>query len=147
MAHVLTGAVSAMLLDPARGRSRRAQLVDRGRAMLNRSGRRAERMARGVSANATALAARASAALAEPAELDDNSVTLAARVESELFRDPSIPKGALNINAENGIIVIRGELPDGEMRDRIESSVRRIPGVWEVHNLTHLPGEPAPTAR
>ena len=30
------------------------------------------------------------------------------RVESELFRDPSVPKGRLNINAEHGVVVLRG---------------------------------------
>lgn len=143
----LSGAAMALLLDPANGRARRARLVDQLGAGV-RSGRRsAERAARGVAANVAAARARTSAALSAPAQHDENDATLAARVESELFRDQSIPKGALNVNAENGIVIVRGELPDMAMREQLETAIRRIPGVWEVHNLTHLPGEPAPTAR
>ena len=141
------GALAAYLLDPDRGRSRRAQLSDRMRSGLHTSRRRADRLVRGIRANADAMAARSSAAMRERPPLDENDATLTERVESELFRDPAIPKGDLNINAEHGIVVVRGELPDEATRERIETAIRRIPGVWEVKNLTHLRGEPAPTAR
>lgn len=143
----LGGAAMALLLDPANGRARRARLLDQLGASVRGGRRRTERMARGVAANVSAAGARTSAALRPPAQHDENDATLVARVESELFRDQTIPKGALNVNAENGIVIVRGELPDSDMRDRLETAIRRIPGVWEVHNLTHLPGEPAPTAR
>lgn len=143
----LSGAAVALLLDPANGRARRARLFDRLGASVRAGRRRTERVARNVSATVSAAGARSSAAMRAPSHHDENDATLAARVESELFSDQTIPKGALNINAENGIVIVRGELPDTEMRERLETAVRRIPGVWEVHNLTHLPGEPAPTAR
>ena len=143
----LSGAVAALLLDPANGRARRARLVDQLAGGMRRGRRSAERLARGVAANASAARARTAAALRAPAQHDENDATLTARVESELFRDQAIPKGDLNINAENGIVIVRGELPDPAMREQLETAIRRIPGVWEVHNLTHLPGEPAPTTR
>ncbi|MEO8510147.1 MAG: BON domain-containing protein [Chloroflexota bacterium] len=143
----LGGAAVALLMDPANGRARRARLVDQLGANVRGGRRRTERMARGVAANITAVGARTSAAMRPPAHHDENDATLAARVESELFSDASIPKGGLNVNAENGIVIVRGELADMEMRERLETAIRRIPGVWEVHNLTHLPGEPAPTTR
>lgn len=141
------GAALAFLMDPARGRGRRAQLVDRVRGGAHAGQRRADRTVRGVRARVNAVAARSSAAMRDRPAIEANDATLAERVESELFSDQTIPKGALNVNAENGIIVVRGELPDAEMRERVETAIRRIPGVWEVNNLTHLPGEPAPTAR
>lgn len=143
----LAGAAAAFLLDPDRGNARRSQLVDRIAAAARSGRRRGERAARGVGAGASAMVARTSAALRERPERDENDAALASRVESELFSDPSIPKGSLNLNAENGIIVVRGEVADADMRERIETAIRRVPGVWEVNNLVHLPGEPAPTAR
>jgi osmotically-inducible protein OsmY len=76
-----------------------------------------------------------------------NDASLAAKVESELFRDPDLPKGDININVEQGVVVLRGEVADAGTSERLEKSARAIPGVWEVENLLHLPGEPAPTHR
>lgn len=143
----LAGAAALYLLDPQHGRTRRAQLADRLRAALHSGRRQADRVARGVGATAAATVARTSATLGGTSTPDMNDAELAARVETELFADASVPKGALNVNAENGIVVIRGELPSSELQQQIEGAVRRIPGVWEVNNLTHLAGEPLPTAR
>jgi osmotically-inducible protein OsmY len=74
--------------------------------------------------------------------IDD--VTLRDRAESQLFRDPEIPKGSINISAERGILVLRGEVPDAAMRERLGREAEGVEGVWSVHNLLHLPGEPAP---
>jgi osmotically-inducible protein OsmY len=76
-----------------------------------------------------------------------NDATLKDRVESELMRDPSMPKGAININAEQGIVVLRGEVATEEQRAAIESRAAQVRGVWYVENLLHLPGEPAVTHR
>ncbi|MGH2500545.1 MAG: BON domain-containing protein, partial [Candidatus Limnocylindria bacterium] len=73
-----------------------------------------------------------------------NDATLARKVESELFRDASVPKGSLSVNAENGTVVLRGEVGRPEDIEEIERRVRSIGGVAAVHNLLHLPGTPAP---
>jgi osmotically-inducible protein OsmY len=49
------------------------------------------------------------------------------------------------VNVERGIVVLRGEVPDEEMRARIVSEVEAIDGVWSVRDLLHLTGEPAST--
>jgi len=135
------GAIVAFMTDPTRGRARRAQLLDRGAAAVRRTGRRAERVVR--SARATASGAVAAISNARGANgtgaIDD--VTLAARAETELFRDPSIPKGSININAERGTLVLRGEVPTPELRDRLGDEAERINGVWSVHNLLRVEGE------
>jgi hypothetical protein len=74
--------------------------------------------------------------------LDD--ATLARKVESEALRDPSIAKGAINVNVEDGVVVLRGQVERPEDVVRIEDAVRRIPDVIDVQNMLHLPGEPAP---
>jgi hypothetical protein len=139
------GAAAAFLLDPDRGRGRRARLIDQSAGMLRRGWRVAGRQGRllGSRVNGGLSAMRAAGRPAERA----NDATLKERVESELLRDPEIPKGAINISAEQGIVVLRGEVPDDEMRARIESRAAQVRGVWYVENLLHLPGEPAITQR
>src|SRR6188472_2306229 len=130
------GATAAFLLDPERGRARRAQLADRSTALGRRAIHNGERELRFVSSwlggQAGAIRARG-----RPGEWV-NDATLKERVESELLGDPDVPKGALNINAEQGIVVLRGEVPDEAMRDGLARRAGDIKGVWYVENLLHL---------
>jgi osmotically-inducible protein OsmY len=80
-----------------------------------------------------------------PAEERLNDPALVSKVESEIFRGDDIPKGSLNVNAEYGVIYIRGEVPDRDVMEQLVSRARSVDGVRGVENLTHLPGEPAPT--
>jgi osmotically-inducible protein OsmY len=139
------GAVTALLLDPARGRARRAQLVDRTAALARHGVHAGERQLRHLGSLAAGKL-QAVAARGEPAEWA-NDATLKERVESELLRDPKVPKGQININAEQGIVVLRGEVPSERMRSTLVKRAGEVHGVWYVENLLHLPGEPAPTAR
>ncbi|HEV8536391.1 MAG TPA: BON domain-containing protein [Candidatus Limnocylindria bacterium] len=77
-----------------------------------------------------------------PRELDD--WTLAQKVMTELFRDRHIPTGDVNVNAENGVVVVRGQVEDPAMIVEIVARTRRIRGVAEVENLMHLPGDSVP---
>jgi osmotically-inducible protein OsmY len=139
------GAAAAFLFDPARGRARRARLTDQGAATVRRITRQSEGVVRRVRSDVEGkLAATRAAGSVEARPLDD--ATLTDRVQSVVFRDPSVPKGDLNINVERGIVVLRGEIPDEEMRARIVSEVEAVEGVWSVRDLLHLPGQPAPTA-
>ena len=81
----------------------------------------------------------------EPAEQRLNDPALAAKVESEVFRDDRIPKDKLSLNAENGVVHVRGEVADRETMDELVERVRKVDGVKGVENLTHLPSEAAPT--
>jgi osmotically-inducible protein OsmY len=139
----LAGAGLAMLFDPARGRSRRARLADQAAATVRRGVRGAERLGRRVQRD---VGGRMSALqhAGDAGEAFPDDVTLADRVQTELFRDPSVPKGQLNVNVERGIVVLRGEVPDDAMRGELIGRVESMPGVWAVRNLLHLPGEPAP---
>jgi hypothetical protein len=137
----LLGAAAGILLDPARGRARRARLVDQSAATVRLAGRRAERNGRRMLAQLQGGLAAMRARRDGLAASDD--ATLKARVESELFGDPAVPKGALNVNAEQGIVVLRGEVADEPMRAALAERAAAVRGVWYVENLLHLPGEPA----
>ena len=139
------GAVATFLMDPQRGRARRAQLLDRGAAWLRDAGERIDRGTRQVTS--TVEGKMSALRNGGATEAMPNDASLAMKVESELFRDPDVPKGDININVEQGVVVLRGEVPDPAISERLERGARAIPGVWEVENLLHLPGEPAPTHR
>jgi osmotically-inducible protein OsmY len=81
----------------------------------------------------------------EPAEERLNDPALARKVESEVFRDDSLPKGDISVNAEYGVIYFRGEVASREIMEELTSRARGVDGVRAVENLTHLPGEPAQT--
>jgi BON domain len=136
------GAVATFLLDPDRGRSRRARYGDQARALIRRGTRRAEQIGRLAASTATGrMEAARHLGGGDP---DLNDATLAAKVETDLFRDPTLPKGNLNINVERGVVVLRGQVDSDAQRTEIERRAAAIPGVWSVRNLTHLAGEPAP---
>jgi osmotically-inducible protein OsmY len=42
-----------------------------------------------------------------PREQPDDAA-LARKVETELFRDADVPKGDINVNAEDGVVFLRG---------------------------------------
>jgi hypothetical protein len=72
---------------------------------------------------------------------------LAHKVESVVFRDESLPKGKVSINAENGTVFVRGQVDSPDTIVRVERAVRAVDGVEGVENLLHLPGTPAPHAK
>ena len=77
--------------------------------------------------------------------MDD--VTLAHRVESQLYRRAGVAKGHISINAEEGVVFLRGTLDRQEDIERAATTARAIDGVRDVENLTHTPGTPAPASR
>jgi len=80
----------------------------------------------------------------EPKEgMDD--VTLARKVESELFRDADAPKGQVDVSAVDGVVELRGQVKRPEDVNELEAKARGIPEVRDVRNLLHLPKTPSPT--
>jgi ElaB/YqjD/DUF883 family membrane-anchored ribosome-binding protein len=139
------GAAAAFFLDPVSGKRRRSVARDwilaraRGAAQ---GGRRA-----GGFIGARTYGAVQSVRHRRDAGVPENDQVLAHKVESELFQGNDFPKGQININAENGIVVLRGQVATPDLIKRVEGQVRRIQGVREVENLLHLPGTPAPARR
>ena len=77
-----------------------------------------------------------------PKTYDD--ATLKDKVESELFRDEHEVKGNLSINAQEGVVQLRGEVPSRDLIDALVERTRKIKGVKDVENLLHTPGTEAP---
>jgi osmotically-inducible protein OsmY len=143
---VALGALLEYFLDPKGGRRRRHTARDRAMSRLRRTERRAATRARRTEAHALGVVRRTLNARHGPGEpLDD--VTLAHKVESELFRRAHVPKGQIDINAEEGVVFLRGVVERSEDIRRLEAVARELTGVRGVENLLHLPGTPAPASR
>jgi osmotically-inducible protein OsmY len=137
------GAALAWLLDPRGGARRRNVMRDRTLAFFRRGGRRTERAVGAVRAEAYGVTRKLTHLHEQPKEFDD--VTLARKVETKIFRDAGVPKGQINVNAEDGVVYLRGEVPTPEMIDDLFEKTRHVQGVHGVKNLLHLPNTPAPT--
>jgi len=128
------GALIAYLFDPQSGRSRRAEARQRIPAMLRRTSAKAGQAGKAASSQATAVKAKATHRKeAEKPQPDD--VTLARKVETEIFRDADVPKGNINVNAENGKVVLRGVVEEPSLIEDLEQRTKKIQGVREVENL------------
>jgi hypothetical protein len=66
------------------------------------------------------------------------------KIRSEVLGRSKFEPLDLLINDVDGIIEIRGEVADDEVRSDLVAAVRSVPKVRDVHDLTHRPGEPAP---
>ena len=72
-----------------------------------------------------------------------DDVTLARKVESEIFRDPDAPKGRVSVNTESGVVFLRGAV-DARHVHELGEAASRVDGVERVENLLHTPGQPPP---
>ena len=111
----LLGAGALYFLDPEKGEERRQNLM--GAATSLGGGGMEEQVAR------------------------DQMVT--GRVETELFRDASVPRGQVTINTVDGVVYLRGTASSQEQIAEIEQRVKRIEGVEAVINLLRLPSTAA----
>jgi osmotically-inducible protein OsmY len=135
------GALLAYFYDPQNGTRRRNTTRDR----LLAFGRRSAQRTQAVSQTAYAAKQKVTHLHEEPKPQPDD-VTLARKVETEIFRDPEVPKGQINVNAVDGVVELRGEVKRPEMVNALEEQARKVQGVRDVNNLLHTPGTPAPTA-
>jgi osmotically-inducible protein OsmY len=140
------GAALTYFFDPDQGRRRRAMAGDRIAGFFRRRVREGERLGRAASAQAEGMVQKATHLQEEPKPQPDD-VTLTRKVETEIFRDADIPKGQINVNAENGKIYLRGEVGQPELIKDLEKRARKVQGVQDVENLLHLPGTETPTKR
>jgi hypothetical protein len=138
------GAGLAYFFDPDRGRRRRRVAHDRMLAAGRHGGKRIARRAHRTAAYGQGLLRRFRHLLwAEPKPPPDDA-TLVDRVESVIFRNPAVPKGRFNVNADRGVVFLRGEIETAKQIEAIVEATRRVPGVREVRSLLHLPGTSAP---
>lgn len=142
MAGVLAGVGLAYFFDPQGGARRRHLVRDRTLGAVRRLLRRTARTGRGAMADAAGLAHKARH-LREERKPDLTDETVNAKIMSEVFRDPTLPKGDVNVNVEGGVAVLRGTVERQELIDDLVKRVRKVQGVRDVASLLHVQQTPA----
>jgi hypothetical protein len=134
------GAAVAYLWDPDRGRGRRAQLQDQAAARARRVRERIDTKA--TYARTTAEGKIEGLRQSESAPPDD--ATLADKVRSEVLGSAEFQGHKVLVDACDGVVTLRGELPEPKLGKTLEKKVAGVTGVREVRNLLHEPDQPAP---
>lgn len=121
------------LLDPDRGRRRRAMLRDKCVWSARKTGEAFEVTARDLRNRAQGLASSVQSRFtSEP--VDDNKLT--DRVRSKLGRVVSHP-GAVHVTAHDGVVTLAGPILSDEV-PALMVEVNRVPGVTDVINNLEL---------
>lgn len=132
-------AAEYFVIDRQHGARRRHMVRERGRAALRRRSRNAVRRAKyleGVAEGVAHKAAHAVPGVGARKEPPDDT-TLAQKVESIAFRRAGVSKGHVSVNAEGGVIYLRGRLERDEQIEELVRTIHAIEGVKGVNNLLH----------
>ena len=135
----LAGATVSHLLDPDRGRARRAQARDQ----LLATGRRTRRS---MSRRARYAAGQLEGAVHPRQHRSDqpDDTTLVQKVRSEVLGRSQFADCLVSVDAAGGTVHVRGQIETQEAIDSLVEAVARVPGVAKVESHLHLPGQPAP---
>jgi osmotically-inducible protein OsmY len=139
------GFAAAWFLDSNDGARRRNVARDKALKYLRQGKEEAVRTAGAAAGPVKGAAAKVTPGGRPDAAERLNDPALQAKVESEIFRATGTPKDKVSVNVEEGIVYLRGELPDRETIDRLREEAAKVDGVRRVESLLHEPGEPAPT--
>jgi hypothetical protein len=137
------GATLMYFADPSHGRRRRAIARDRSAGIARHTGRRAGRSAKKLKATVSGQAKGLRHTFSSPVPVANDQM-LTDRVKSQAFRDPGIDRSRVNLNVEDGIVVLHGVIDDQNRIDELTDAVRRVPGVRDVTSYLHTPDLPAP---
>src|SRR5262245_35875115 len=118
-AGALIGAAAAHFLDPALGARRRNQLRDTSLSKARRGASQATTAASKAAHRAKGAAAAAPGMPGSHRIDDVDDVTLARKVETEIFRDAGAPKGDVSVEVQERVVHLRGMVADGEWIDRL----------------------------
>jgi BON domain len=108
------GLAAGYFLDPDSGKRRRHIARDRALALIRKEAERPNKPA-------------------------PNDQALAERVRSEIFQPADGPKESVNINVENGVVYLRGEVERPDQIRELVKQAESVDGVAGVENLLHTP--------
>jgi osmotically-inducible protein OsmY len=129
-------AAAMYLLDPDRGRTRRAKLSDQAAAMA----RKAEEKARAQAEHQKGVVQGLAHDLTEPfrPEPDFDDETLRQKVKSEAIGRWEGPKSDVEVDVESGVVTLKGNV-DSQNVDQLIRLVKGVPGVASVTDQMSVP--------
>jgi gas vesicle protein len=134
------GAAASYLLDPDRGEARRVELEQQ-------AGRLAREGAEATRATVEDRTQRAAGAVKEatPEIESPSDPVVLERVRSDAIGPSSARNSGIVTTIDNGVVAVRGQVESDQQRRDLFDRIKDVDGVRGVEDLTHLPGEPAPT--
>jgi osmotically-inducible protein OsmY len=117
------GLAAGYFLDPDSGRRRREGARERVLTMIRRGAQQPK-------------PAHHPKSEAQPAPNDQD---LADRVKSQIFQPEDAPKGSVNVNVENGVVYLRGEVNRADQIQKLVEQAGEVDGVTAVESLLHTP--------
>jgi osmotically-inducible protein OsmY len=132
------GLAAGYFLDPDSGKRRRHVARDRALALIRRG---ADRIRRETEYRAGQVEGKVEGAKSEsePEKPAANDQALAERVKSEIFRPADAPKDSVNVNVENGVVYLRGEVKQPDAIEKLVKEAGAVDGVRGVANLLQTP--------
>ena len=134
------GAIAEYFVFDRRHATRRRHIArERGMAIARRRSRAAVRRARYLEGVAEGVVYRAAHAVpggnGQREALDD--VSLARKVESVAFREAGVSKAHVSVNAEAGVVYLRGRLESEREIEDLVRAAAAVEGVARVGNMLH----------
>jgi osmotically-inducible protein OsmY len=141
MLGAIVGAAAQYFLDPLGGSRRRSVATDKAGKYARQAGSEAASKAEYAAGVAKGAAVEAAKAASPGGTGSDelNDPALARKVESEIFRAADAPKGEVDVNVENHVVYLRGQV-DAETADRLVSEAEKVEGVERVESLLETAG-------
>lgn len=140
---VTLGAIAMYLLDPDKGRRRRARLQDKLQRVANETILLANQATRDAANRLHGMNARLQPGLRADRSLDD--LRLIERVRAALGRVVTHPH-AIQVGVRGRTVVVSGPILSDEVRDLVDA-IHDVPGVQAIENHLdlHERGEPVPS--
>jgi osmotically-inducible protein OsmY len=139
------GAIGSHFLDADRGHARRTRARDQLTAASRRIMRRFEHASASrihyTSARATGALRRS---LHNLVRVEPDDATLVQKVRSEVLGREAFRHYGISVDATDGVVHLRGEVPTPSRIDEVVAAVSCVYGVRHVDSYLHLPGAPAP---
>jgi osmotically-inducible protein OsmY len=128
------GLAAGYFLDPDSGKRRRHGVRDRTLAVIRRGTDRTRREAEYRTGQVEGKV-EAAASKTRPEKPAPNDQALAERVKSEIFQPEDAPKGDVNVNVENGVVYLRGQVKRPDQIRKLVEQAGAVDGVSAVENL------------
>jgi osmotically-inducible protein OsmY len=132
------GLAAGYFLDPDSGKRRRHIARDRAAGLIRRGADKARRETEFATGTVEGMVKDAKSRTA-PEKPAPNDQALAERVKSEIFQPADAPKGSVNVNVEDGVVYLRGQVKRADQVRKLVEEAGAVDGVRGVENLLQTP--------
>lgn len=119
--------------------SKPLSIAERGLGLVFGAAQTGLRAAGGLVTAVRGSRPEAGAGAAAPPKSQLTDAALARKVESEIFREGSVPKGKIDVNAVGRVVYLRGQAKSAAMVADLTVRAQAIPEVERVENLLETP--------